>query len=173
MLNLLAAAVAATPSAFHIHHFWSILFTALSALPFVFGLVSHTVTRSYKDSTGTTTSKAEIVTGNSEANFDQAVPIAANTHYVFNLTRSQLKSMEITSDIAITIYTNAASGGSPTDTIPVAAGQVIVWTLATDTLTAGPGLVKCPISADVTAGLYITNAGASAANLKIRAVLAT
>jgi len=117
--------------------------------------------------------KAEVVSGNAGIEFDQLVPIASNTNYVLKITRSQLKSLALISDQNITIYTNAASTGSPTDTISLVAGVPMTWTLATDTLTAGFGLVKCPISADVTAGIWVTNAAGSAANLKIRGVLAT
>ena len=130
---------------------------------------SHTITRSFKDSSGTTQSKSEVISGNIEWNFDQVVPIAANNHYVQVFTRTALQCLEITSDVAVTLYTNAPSGGAPADTIPIAAGQVIVWTLATDTLAAGPGLVKCPFSVNIT-DLYITNAAASTANVKIRVV---
>lgn len=167
LINLLAGIFAPTTLT---HHLWTTLFTSLALLG---GLVTHVVTHSYKDASGTTISKVYTVTGNSEANFDAAAPIAANTHYVFNLTRSQLQTLFITSDVAIDIYTNAASGGSPTDHIVLLAGQVIAWSLVPDTLTAGLGLIKCPITADITAGIYVTNGGAAAANLKIRAVLST
>ena len=99
------------------------------------------------------------------------MPIAANTNYILKITRTQLKSMFLISDQNIDIYTNAASGGSPTDHIALLAGIPMAWTLATDTLTAGLGLVKCPITADITAGIWVTNASAAVANLKIRAVL--
>lgn len=154
----------------HTSSAWHWLLTNLCVMA---GLITHTITRSYKNSAGTTLTVTETPTGNGEINFEQAVPIAANTNYVIKITRTQLKAMMIKSDQAITIFTNAASGGSPTDTIPVAAGQEMVWTLATDTTTAGFGLVKCPISADVTAGIWITNASAAVANVKIQALLAT
>lgn len=166
-INLICAALAPTHFS---HALWLTLFSALSLL----AGATHYRTTSYKDSSGATVmSKTETVAGNAEADFDQVVPIAANTHYAFNLTRSQLKTLALLSDQNITIYTNDLSSGSPTDTIALVAGIPMCWTLGTDTLTAGLGLVKCPITADVTAGLYITNAAASAANLKIRAVLAT
>lgn len=129
--------------------------------------MTHTITRSFQDTTKATTSKAEAISANVEHSLDQAVPVAANNHYVFAVSRAAMQLVEIYADAAVTIYVNAASGGSPSDTIVLAAGQVIVWTLGTDTLTAGPGRVTCPFSVDVT-GLYITNAGAAVANVKVR-----
>ncbi|HEY4364462.1 MAG TPA: hypothetical protein VGN17_26085 [Bryobacteraceae bacterium] len=127
--------------------------------------INHTVIRTYKNQGSTARSLTETVTGNTERNL--AVQVAASTtnhHVVIGWVQADLQSLSITSDQAITIYTNAASGSSPTDTIAVAAGQVMVWTLATDLIG------KCPFSADVTS-LYITNAGVSAANIFIDSIL--
>jgi hypothetical protein len=77
--------------------------------------------------------------------------------------------MTMKSSVDIDIYTNDVSGGSPTDHIVLKANKVYVWTLVQDTLTTGPGLVKCFISADITAGIYATNA--ADARLQIKALL--
>lgn len=164
-LNLLAAVFVPTTLS---HQFWLVLLSSLSLLA---GSVVHTIARTYKDSSGTTQSHSETVTGNEEINFDQLVPIAANTNYVLKITRSQLKSLMIQSDQNISIFTNAASGGGPTDTIVLLANQLYSWSLIQDTLSAGLGKVACPITADITAGIWVTNAAGAAANLKIRAVL--
>lgn len=126
--------------------------------------ISHTILRQYRDQSSNAIQLSETPTGNAEKNFDQLVPIAANTHYLVTLIRSQLLSLCIYAADAITLYTNAASGGSPTDTIAIVAGQALVWTLATD------GLSKCPLSADVTS-IYVTNATAAAVAFKLRALL--
>ena len=113
----------------------------------------------------------ETCSGNSLVHLDDSISIAANVHKPIYFKRSQLVAVCIDVDIAgVTIYTNAPSGGSPQDTIPLPAGRTLVWALATDTLTAGPGLVKVPFSGDVT-DFYITNAGSGVAALKFRALL--
>lgn len=118
----------------------------------------HTLTSSFSGS-GVSYTKAEAPSGNSVLVFDQSVPIGTNTPYLFAIDRSQLLSMSMTASTDVTIKTN--SSGSPTDTIVLEAGQVYNWSLTRDGLTAGPGLVTCPISADVTAGFFITNAAIS------------
>jgi len=125
--------------------------------------VSHTITRTYKDQSANAMQQVETITDAFERNFDQAVPIAANTQYNIAWTKSKLKALGISSDQAVTIYTNSPSGGTPQDTIAIAAGQNLVWTSATD------GSAKCPFSNDVTT-IYITNAAGSPANVKIRSV---
>lgn len=131
-------------------------------------VVTDKITRTYLGSSESLTNQ-ESPTGNTVALFDQSIAIGSNTHYVWNLKRSQLVSMVMTSDVDCDIYTNDTSGGSPTDHIVLKAGKTYVWTLAQDTLTAGPGLVKVPISADITAGIYVTNA--ALCRLKIKALL--
>lgn len=126
--------------------------------------LTHTILRQYRDTSGVNIQLSETPEGNAEINFDQAVPIAANTHYVIAFTRANLKSLCIYAADVVSIYTNAASGGSPQDTIVMVAGQALVWTLATD------GLTKCPFSGNVTS-LYITNATAATVAVKIRGLL--
>ena len=125
--------------------------------------ITHTVTRSYKDQSSVTSQLIEAVTGNAELNLDVTVPIAANTQYHMAFTHANLQSLLLYAADAVTIYTNAASTGAPQDTIPLAAGQARVWTLATDLI------AKCPFSADVTT-LYITNATAASVTVRIRAL---
>jgi len=131
-------------------------------------IVTDKITRSYTSLADPLTYE-ESPTGNTIALFDQSIAIGTNTHYAWNLKRSQLVSMALKSDVDCDIYTNDASSGSPTDHIVLKAGKTYVWTLAQDTLTAGPGLVKVPISADITAGIYVTNA--ALCRLKIKALL--
>lgn len=123
--------------------------------------ITHTVTRQYKDQSANSILQTESVVGNGEANFDQQVPIGTNTAYAFNLVRSKLLSLCISSDTACTIKTNSSS--APTDTLSIGAGETRLWTLATNLI------ANCPITADITAGIFVTNAAIS--NLKIRAVV--
>ncbi len=123
---------------------------------------SHTITRAYRDSSGTSITATETVTSNEERSYDDSVADGQTAFQVdISLVRSTLKALSIYSDRAVTIKTNSSS--SPTDTITLVAGQNLVWSLATD------GLSKCPISASVTA-LYIANASGAAASVKIRSL---
>lgn len=127
--------------------------------------ITHTILRQYKDQGPTPISLSESISGNTERNLDvAAVPIAANTQYVFAVTRANLLSVCLYAADALTVYTNNPSGSSPQDTIALVAGQTLVWTLATD------GLSKCPFSGNVTT-VYVTNATAATVALKIRSLL--
>ncbi|HEY4359400.1 MAG TPA: hypothetical protein VGN17_00425 [Bryobacteraceae bacterium] len=127
--------------------------------------VNHTVTRTYKNQGSTARTLTETVSGNTERNLAVTVSASTNNHEVdLAFLHADLKSLSITSDQAVTIYTNAASSMSPQDTIPIAAGQVLIWTLATDLI------ARCPFSDNVTA-LFITNTGGTAANIYIDSIL--
>lgn len=126
--------------------------------------ITHVITRKYADTSPNALQKADTVTGNAESNIDASVPVAANNLIAWTATRANLLSLCLCSDVAVTVYTNAASTGSPQDTIPLVAGQTLVWVLATD------GLSKCPFSGNVTA-VYVTNAAGGVAAFKIRAVM--
>lgn len=128
--------------------------------------VTHTVTRTYKNQSSIAHSLQETVTGSSEGNHAFQVAATTNNHATgYAYVQANLKSLSITSDQAVTLYTNAISSGSPQDTIAIAAGQVLIWTLGTDLI------ARCPFSGDVT-NIYITNAGGTVANIYIDAVLA-
>jgi hypothetical protein len=127
--------------------------------------ITHTVVRTYKNQGSTARTLSETITGVSEGNHALALAGSSTNHNTgWTYTRANLKSLSITSDQAVTLYTNAASGSSPTDTIAIAAGQVLIWTQATDLV------ARCPFSADVT-NVFITNAGGTAANIFIDALL--
>ena len=74
---------------------------------------------------------------------------------------SEIKSLLIVSDYAITVETN--SGASPANTITLVAGEPVIWTAGM------PGAPACPLTTDVT-GLFITNASGSAALLTIKMI---
>jgi hypothetical protein len=72
---------------------------------------------------------------------------------------SQVKSLLISCDKAVTLKTNSSS--TPTDTIAVKAGVPYIWN--TDSYDA------CLVTADVTTA-FLTNAGASDAAFSLRAI---
>lgn len=125
-------------------------------------MFTHVITRSYTDSSGTAIAAQESVSADTESNFDGAIT-GTDQQIVYVADRSSLKSLLIKSDVACTLYTNDLDSGSPDDTIPLLAGQAIVWTLAQD------GLSKCPFSVDITQ-IYV-NVPSGTAALKIRALL--
>lgn len=124
--------------------------------------LTHTIARTYNDAISNI-GGTESVTADTGIAFDGSIAGTPTTNVQVNVTftRANLKSICLYSDKALTIYTNDDSGGSPDDTIPLAAGRALVWSLAHDTL------ANCPFTEDVTA-LYVTVGGAAAATLKIR-----
>lgn len=123
---------------------------------------SHKIQRSYTDSTGVQVTKTETITNNTEKSFEAVLPVAVDTHYVIALTRTLLKSIMIFSDQDATLCTNAASTGSPEETIALQGGFPIIWSLLQD------GLAACPFSGNITA-FYLTRA-TSTANFKFKAI---
>jgi hypothetical protein len=121
--------------------------------------IAHRITFKFQNGTDI----LEVTKGQSsgqERNMSEAIAISATDALVaFTCDFSQLKSLYIKCDQALTIKTN--SSGAPAQTITLAANVPYVWTY-------GSG-ITCPITADITA-LYITNGSGSLANLEIRAL---
>jgi hypothetical protein len=126
---------------------------------------SHTRQVSYTDISNKAISYSESITDDSELPaFDgQIAASGTNVEIYVAITVAHLKSVCISCDQAVTLYTNNPSGSSPQDTIAVAAGQVKTWTLQTD----GSGAI--PFAGNVTA-IYVTNSASTVANLKIRGI---
>jgi len=125
--------------------------------------VTHTVLRQYGDSGPTRLQKSETITGGTEKNVSKSIAVGVDTLVPFTLDRSILKSLCISSDVAITVYTNDIHSGSPQDTILIAAGQALVWSLAVDLL------ARCPIAGNITA-IYVTNAAGGPAAFELRSL---
>lgn len=108
---------------------------------------------------GETVGGSVTYTVEGEQNVDVTVP-AATTHKEVNidLDVSELDTLVIYSDKTVTLKTN--SSGSPDDTLTVTAATPIAWGSASGH--------ACPLTVDVTK-IYLTNAGADAATVKIRA----
>lgn len=118
---------------------------------------THTHTRNFSRSGENLTASA-VATAAAEVCIDEVITTATTDGLVaLTLDQSALKSVFITSDVAVTLETN--SGSAADDSFTLAAGQVISWAIG--------DAAACPITADVTA-LYVTNTSGSSANLKLR-----
>ena len=124
---------------------------------------THTISRTYRDSSGTAITGTDTITDDQELNLDVAI-IANQTDLEIDwtMTRANAKCLSISCDQAITIKTN--SSGAPDDTVTLIAGQNRVWALVSD------GLGAIPFNGDSSTHkvtkLYVTNT--TACNLKIR-----
>ena len=93
-------------------------------------------------------------------------PYGNNMEVDLALTVANVRAVMVGSDQSLKVYTNAASGGAPQDTISVAAGKEKYWD--TDSL----GTIALLFGGNVTK-LYVCNVsdtGASA-NMSIRALV--
>ena len=110
---------------------------------------------------GVTLSQSVTSSGSSESNIDEAIADSStDLEITLTLDQSEMVSIYIESDQNITIETN--SGSAPTDTLTLVANEPIIWTTN--------AVHSNPITADITANIFVTNASGSTANLKIRAL---
>jgi hypothetical protein len=116
---------------------------------------THSVGTTYKTAALTLTNTTDTYTSDGEVNESFAVA-ASTTNYEVDIVIdvSQIKSMVLYSDQAVTIKTN--STGTATDTIVLAAKKQVVWTV--------DHLESKPLTGDVTK-MYITNSNSTAANV--------
>jgi len=119
--------------------------------------VPHNLTLAFTRNGETLSSPVTLmVTG--EAGADVAVTAGATAFAVaIAFTVANVQDIYISSDQNITIHTNNST--TPIDTVPVTAGNPILWY-------SGSGQ-NCPFAHDVT-HMYIANAASVAANVKIR-----
>jgi hypothetical protein len=125
---------------------------------------THTIAIVYTTDSGQVSSTSAPQVNNYEANFEGTITGSAtpNVEVDWACAFANLKSLLIVSDKACSIFTNAASTGSPDDTLALAAGVPLVW--------APTGFGANPFTANVTK-IYITVTGTASATLKIRALL--
>lgn len=124
--------------------------------------ITHRIGTTYNGGAGQMASVSRTFTGGGELRVYEPIPAASTDLAVaFAVDREAIVSLAIYCNKAVTIKTNSSS--SPTDTIALAAGQLIVWGDDED------ALADMVFTADVTA-LYVTNAGASEATLRIEAL---
>lgn len=122
---------------------------------------THKVGSVYTSDAGTVSSVTTTYTGNDEVNIGDSIA-ASTPNKLFNadIDKSQIQCMLLKSDKDVEVYTNDLSTGTPTDHISLKAGIPIIWTKDNHE--------SCPITADVTDNIYISNTGASAAHVQIR-----
>lgn len=119
---------------------------------------THTITRGLSRPGSEPSSQQAAVTGGLENNLSESIPDeSADLAVGWNVDQSEIQSLYISSDQDVTIKTNSDS--VPDDTFALKANQPIAW--AVDDVGA------CPITADVTAGLFVTNASGAPAALEI------
>lgn len=87
-----------------------------------------------------------------------SIPNSANNRVTIALDFDNLVGYWISAPVAMTIYTNDVSGGTPTDTITLVANVPVFW------VTGNP---TGEITADITADIYVTNTSGAAADLTI------
>lgn len=125
--------------------------------------ITHSLAESYKGAGGVVvTSTVQTFSADSESNIDEAVVGISTVFVALNLDKSNIVSILLYSDKALTVKTNSSS--APTDTIVLAAGVPRIWN-------TGHVAGDNPIQADVTAGFYLVNAAAVTANFKMRCLL--
>ena len=108
---------------------------------------------------GVTLSQSVTSSGSNEINIDESIADSETDKEVTLIVdQSAMISIYIESDQDILIETN--SGGAPTDSLTLVANEPISWT--TNSVHSNP------ITADITANIFITNSSGSTANLKIR-----
>lgn len=116
---------------------------------------SHNVTFSVRRGGDDPVSETLTFSASSEANFDETIAVGTDTVLNIAIDVSAVKSFFIVSDRAVTIETN--NGGSPTNTLTLAAGVPYVWnTSSADTF---------KLTGDVTK-YYVTNASGGSARIQ-------
>jgi hypothetical protein len=125
--------------------------------------LTHIYTRACKDTAGVSFTGTDIVTDDTELNFDGTIATSGtNIEIDWTCTAANLQSIALFSDQAAVIKTN--SSGAPQETITLVANSPTIWTRAVD------GAGKIPFSGNVTK-MYVTNpSGSVAAMFKIRAI---
>lgn len=120
---------------------------------------THYLNRVYQTSGGSVSNIATL-SGDAEDARSVALTLpATDVEVVLGIEYAGLKGLYILSTIAATINTNDVAGGSPDDTIAVAANVAYCWTHQDGSAN--------PLSADVTK-LYITTVGTGTATMEIR-----
>ena len=118
--------------------------------------IKHTVTKSVRTNAGTVGGTAYVITGDAEANiFLEDHAIGTNTAQDFAADQSTIVSLAMewspaSGSSTCVIKTN--SSGSPDDTITLQADKPLYW----DTRILATEGTACPITADVTGGLFLT-----------------
>ena len=130
--------------------------------------ISHTFVHEHNDGASNIRG-TETVTSGSQINISEAIPSSqTNLAVACAFANAKLKSFAAHATVAMTVYTNQASTGTPQEQINLIAGQWYTWTLTGSYLGAVAAAAASPFAGDVT-GLYVTNT--TAGTLTIRAVV--
>ena len=119
--------------------------------------LTHRVTTSVRSNAGTVTSSAYTLTGTAETNVElESLAIGTDVAQDFTSDVSTIVSLAIswepdTGSSSLTIKTN--NSGAPDDTLTILADNPLIWnTTIEDTIGTA-----CPLTVDVTTGLFLTN----------------
>jgi len=124
-------------------------------------MFTHKTGITYSSDAGTITSTTETFQGDGESNYDGSIPAnTTNGEIDVVVPHTPIRSLVLFSSVDVTLKTNSSS--VPDDTIALKGGSQVVWN------TNHPE--ACPFTTDVTK-IFITNAGAAAATVKIRVLL--
>lgn len=127
---------------------------------------SHTYSLTMRDDVGQVAAVLAAYTDENQTNENITVPAStANQHHNINFPLSGLTSILISASSACDIYTNAASGGSPTDHLVFAGAALKAWVSDQKV-----GAATNFITGAVTAGIYVTTPSGAAVDIKIRAI---
>lgn len=124
--------------------------------------ISFTFTRGCNDGV-VAISKAEVITSDISVELDSSIAAGTNTAVSLpTINTSKMQSFFLISDIAATVKTNNTT--TPGNTFTLLANVPLQWTLPS-------GYFSNPVTQNITAGLYITNA--STAHLQLRSNLSS
>jgi hypothetical protein len=120
--------------------------------------LTHRVTTSVRSNAGTVTSASYTISGSHEFNLEKTFSIGTNVAQDLEADVSTIVSLAMEWDGAgsetCVIKTN--SSGTPDNTITLTHGSPLIWN--TEILaTLG---TACPLTVDVTTGIFVTNAAA-------------
>ena len=118
--------------------------------------LTHRVSSTVRSNAGSVTSTSYTITGTHEFNLEKAFAIGTDVAQDLEADQSTIVSLAMEWDGvgSCTIETNSSSAAD--DTIVLEDGKPLIWnTQIEETL----GTV-CPITVDITTGIFVTNAGA-------------
>jgi hypothetical protein len=121
------------------------------------------IIRTWSDSAGQVSYTKQVATDSRGGEFSGVIPAGSvDLHLEVAITLAQLKGLLIGSDQDLTIEVNHPGGasGAADQTIALEANSPVLWESGDD--------AACPLDVDVV-DLYVTNAGATDAQLEIRA----
>ena len=124
-------------------------------------MFNHSITQGYSDAAGNVKTVTTPFSGQSLEGWDGVVAAgASNAPIDADWVNANVQSLMMWSDQAVTVKTNSSS--APAQTISLVANQMLLFGV-------GIGLTN-PFTTDVTA-LFVTNAGGTNANFKLRVLM--